>query len=84
MDEVFIWIQGVQHCLWRAFDQDGVVPDVLVQARRDANAAKRFFPRLLKGLLYMPRVIVTDKLRSYGVAQRQLAQTTSTQAGDRH
>jgi putative transposase len=39
---------------------------------RDANAAKRFFRRLLKGLQYVPRVIVTDKLRSYGVAQRQL------------
>jgi putative transposase len=62
----------VQHYLWRAVDQDGVVLDVLVQARRDANAAKRFFRRLLKGLQYVPRVIVTDKLRSYGVAQRQL------------
>ena len=46
--------------------------DILVQARRDAQAAKRFFKRLLKGLHYEPRVIVTDKLRSYGVAQRQL------------
>jgi putative transposase len=48
------------------------VLDILVQARRDATAAKRFFRRLLKGLQYVPRVIVTDKLRSYGVAQRQL------------
>jgi putative transposase len=69
---VFIRIQGVQHYLWRAVDQDGVVLDILVQPRRDANAAKRFFKRLLKGLQYVPRVIVTDKLRSYGVAQRQL------------
>ena len=46
--------------------------DILVQARRDAQAAKRFFKRLLTGLQYEPRVIVTDKLRSYGVAQRQL------------
>lgn len=72
MDEVFIRIQGVQHYLWRAVDQHGVVLDILVQARRDAQAAKRFFKRLLKGLQYEPRVIVTDKLRSYGVAQRQL------------
>ena len=72
LDEVFIRIQGVQHYLWRAVDQDGVVLDILVQARRDANAAKRFFKRLLKSLQYVPRVIVTDKLRSYGVAQRQL------------
>src|SRR6202789_8017 len=72
MDEVFIRIRGVQLYLWRAVEQDGVVLDILVQPRRDANAAKRFFPRLLKGLQYVPRVIVTDKLRSYGVAHRQL------------
>jgi len=72
MDEVFIRTQGVQHYLWRAVDQDGVVLDILVQARRDANAAKRFFKRLVKVLHYVPRVIVTDKLRRYGVAQRQL------------
>jgi putative transposase len=47
MDEVFIRIRGVQHDLWRAVDQDGVALDILVQARRDANAAKRFFKRLL-------------------------------------
>jgi putative transposase len=72
LDEVFVRIQGVQHYLWHAVDQDGVVLDILVQPRRDANAAKRFFKRLLKGLPYVPRVIVTDKPRSYGVAQRQL------------
>ena len=58
--------------LWRAVDQDGVVLDILVQERRNGTAAKRFFRRLLKGLHYVPRVIVTDKLRSYGVAKRQL------------
>jgi putative transposase len=63
LDEVFIRIQGVQHYLWRAVDQDGVVLDILVQDRRDANAAKRFFRRLRAGLQYVPRVIVTDKLR---------------------
>ena len=46
--------------------------DILVQSRRDANTARRFFRQLLKGLQYVPRVIVTDKLRSYGVAQREL------------
>jgi putative transposase len=61
---VFIRIRGLQHYLWRAVDQDGVGLDIMVQARRDANAAKRFFKRLLKGLQYVPRVIVTDKLRS--------------------
>jgi len=72
LDEVFIRIQGAQHYLWRAVDQDAVVLDILVQDRRDANAAKRFFRRLLTGLHYVPRVIVTDKLRSYRVAQRRL------------
>jgi hypothetical protein len=82
MDEVFIRIQGVQHYLWRAVDQDGVVLDILVQTRRDAQAANRFFKRLLKGLHYEPRVIVTDKLRSYGVAQRQLLPASSTNRAD--
>ena len=67
LDEVFIRFRGVQHCLWRAVDQHGVVLDILVQGRRHSNAAKRFFRRLLKGLQYVPRVIATDKLRSYGV-----------------
>jgi putative transposase len=71
LDEVFIRIRGGQHYLWCAVDQDGVVLYILVQPRRDAKAAKRFFRRLLKGLQYVPRVIVTDKLRSYGVARRQ-------------
>jgi putative transposase len=49
-----------------------VVLDIFVQSRRDGNAARRFFRRLLNGLQYGPRVIVTDKPRSYGVAHRQL------------
>jgi putative transposase len=57
MDEVFIRIQGEQHSLWRAVDQEGVLLDILVQARRDGHAAKRFFKRLLTGLQYEPRVI---------------------------
>jgi len=70
--QVFIRIQGALHYLWRAVDQDGVVLDILVQERRDARAAKRFSKKLLTGLQYVPRVIVTDKLRSYGVARREL------------
>ena len=72
LDEVFIRIQGDLHYLWRAVDQDGVVLDILVQSRRDAGAAKRFFKRLLKDLQYIPRVLVTEELRSNGVAQRAL------------
>ena len=72
LDEVFIRIQGELHSLWRAVDQDGIVLDILVQSRRDAGAAKRFFRRLLKGLRYVPRVLITDKLGSYSVAKREL------------
>src|SRR6202030_3157504 len=72
LDEVFIRIQGVQHYLWRAVDQNGVVLDILVQERRDGKAAKRFFKRLLKGLHYVPRGIVTDKLRTTGRAKIRL------------
>ena len=72
MDEVFIRLNGVQHYLWRAVDQHGVVPDILVQEKRDGVAAKRFFKRLLQGLQYQPKRIITDCLRSYGVARRAL------------
>ena len=72
MDEVFIRIRGKQHYLWRAVDQDGNVLDILVQSRRSATAAKRFFRKLLKGLRYLPRVIVTDKLKSYAAAKREI------------
>jgi DDE domain len=70
MDEVFIRIRGKRHYLWRAVDQDGNVLDILVQSRRSATAARRFFRKLLKGLRYVPRVIVTDKLKSYAAAKR--------------
>ena len=72
VDEVFVKIDGIQHYLWRAVDQDGEVVDVFLQKRRDGAAAKRFFKRLLKQHQSEPRKIVTDKLRSYGVAHRDL------------
>jgi putative transposase len=72
IDEVFVKINGKQHYLWRAVDQDGEVVDVLLQARRDGNAAKRLFDRLLSVNGGEPRKIVTDKLGSYGVAHREL------------
>jgi putative transposase len=78
MDVVFIRIQGVQHYLWRAVDQDGVVLDMLVQPWQDARAAERFFKKLLKGLQYVPQVIVTDKLKSYGAAHRDVLPRWST------
>ncbi|MFC7739521.1 IS6 family transposase [Roseomonas sp. GCM10028921] len=72
MDEVFIRIRGKLYYLWRAVDQEDHVLDILVQSRRSATAAKRFFRKLLKGLQYVARVIVTDKLRSYAVAKREI------------
>jgi len=72
IDEVFVKIQGTQHYLWWAVDQDGEVVDVFLQSRRDGRAAKRFFKRLLRASGCEPRRVVTDKLRSYGVAHREL------------
>ena len=72
LDEVFITINGQRRYLWRAVDQNGTVLDILVTAKRDARAATRFFRKLLKGLQYVPRVLVTDKLRSYGAARRRV------------
>jgi putative transposase len=64
--------QRSPHYLWRAVDQDGDVLDILVQSRRDKKAAKRFFRKLLKGLRYVPRVIITDKLKSYSAAKAEV------------
>jgi putative transposase len=72
LDEVFIKINGELKYLWRAVDQDGNVLDILVQNRRDKSAAGRFFRRLMKKTGAVPRVIVTDKLRSYGAAHREV------------
>jgi putative transposase len=72
LDEVFLTINGERHYLWRAVDQDGTVLDILVQRRRDKHAAKKFFRKLLKGCRYVPRVIITDRLKSYGAAKREI------------
>ena len=72
LDEVFLKINGKKHYLWRAVDQDGNVLDILVQSRRNKIAAKKFFRKLLKGCTYVPRVLITDKLGSYGAAKREM------------
>jgi putative transposase len=72
LDEVFLTIYGERHYLWRAVDQEGNILNILVQRRRDKHAAKKFFRKLLKGLTYVPRVIITDKLKSYGAAKREI------------
>jgi len=72
LDEVVISIGGKKHWLWRAVDQDGFVLDVLVQRRRNTKAAKRLMRKLLKGQGQAPRVMITDKLGSYGAAKRDI------------
>ena len=67
-----IKIAGRAHWLWRAVDQHGIVLDVLVQSRRDAKAAKRLLRKLLKKQMRPPRVLITDKLASYGAAKRDV------------
>jgi putative transposase len=69
---VVVGINGQHHYPWRGVDQHGNVLDILVQSRRDATAAERFFRTLLTKLEYVPRVLIIDKLRSYGVAHRRL------------
>jgi putative transposase len=72
IDEVIVKIQGKQHYLWRAVDQDGEIVDLFLHKRRDGKTAKRFFKRLLRQHKDEPRKIVTDKLGSYYVAHREL------------
>jgi putative transposase len=68
-------IGGQRYYLWRAVDQDVDVIDVFLQKRRNGQAAKRFFRKLLKGQQAVPNGIVTDKLGSYRVAHRELIPT---------
>ena len=72
LDEVQLKINGRRHWLWRAVDQDGVVLDILVQPRRNQEAAEAFLRRLVDGHGYQPRVVITDKLASYPPAVRRV------------
>jgi putative transposase len=72
LDEVQRKINGRKHWLWRAVDQEGVVLDILVQARRNQEAAEAFLRRLVDGCGYAPRVVITDKLASYPPAIRRV------------
>ena len=72
LDEVFIKINDVLHYLWRAVEQDGDELDILVQKHRNKKAAMKFFKQLLKSQQTTPLKIVTDKLRSYSAARREI------------
>jgi putative transposase len=75
LDEVVVTIKKQQYYLWRAVDAEGTVLDVLLQRHRDTKAAERFFRKLLKKQGFVPRVIVTDKLKSYEAAKKQVMKT---------
>jgi putative transposase len=70
--QVVITIAGVKHWLWHAVDQNGTVLDILVQSRRDTQAAKHLLRKLMKRQCRAPRVMITDKLASYGAAKREV------------
>ena len=72
LDEVQLKINGQKHWLWRAVDQDGIVLDILVQARRNQEAAEAFLRRVVEGNGYRPRVVITDKFASYPPALRRV------------
>ena len=72
LDEVVVSIAGETYWLWRAVDQYGFVLDVLVQKRRDRRAAQRLLTKLLKSAVKPPRVMITDKLKSYAAARREM------------
>src|ERR1700677_2366829 len=72
LDEVYLKIDGRMVYLWRAVDAEGEVLDVLVQSKRNRHAALKLMRKLLKKYAYAPEPLVTDDLRSYGAAARDL------------
>src|SRR3954452_21193459 len=72
LDEMVVRIAGKRMYLWRAVDHEGEVLDMLVQSRHDRKAAVRLMRKLLRKQSFAPRLLVTDKLGSYGAAFRQL------------
>ena len=81
LDEMVIRIQGRHLYLWRAVDSEGEILDMLVQSRRDKGAALRLMRKLLKKHGFAPKVLVTDKLRSYGAARRELGLSARHEQG---
>ena len=81
LDEVFVKIDGRLVYLWRAVDAEGEVLDVLVQSKRDKRAALKLMRKLLKKMGFVPDEIVTDDLRSYGAAARDLGISHRHQRG---
>ncbi|MBV8883405.1 MAG: IS6 family transposase, partial [Chroococcidiopsidaceae cyanobacterium CP_BM_RX_35] len=80
LDEVVVTIKKQQYYLWRAVDSEGNILDVLLQRHRDTKAAERFFRKLLKQQSFVPRVLVTDKLKSYEAAKKRLMKNVEHRA----
>ena len=72
LDEVVVKVAGKKRWLWRAVDQHGVILEEILQSRRNKQAAKRLLVRLIKRY-GLPKRIITDKLRSYRAAKREIA-----------
>ena len=83
LDEVFVSIRGKRQYLWRAVDDEGEVLEILVQSRRDKQAALKLIRKLLKKQGFVPDAVVTDKLRSYGAALRDLGLSSRHVTGGR-
>src|ERR671931_1061690 len=81
LDEMVVRIAGKRMYLWRAVDHEGEVLDMLVQRRRDSRAALRLIRKLLKKQGFAPKLLVTDKLRSYASAFRRLRLTCRHEQG---
>src|SRR6201986_1722057 len=75
LDEMVVRTAGKRMYLWRSVDHEGEVLDMLVQSRRDSRAALRLMRKLLRKQGFVPKLLVTDKLRSYGSGVRQLKLT---------
>lgn len=83
LDEMFVTIRGKRMYLWRAVDSEGEVLDFLIQPKRDKKAALKLMRRLFKRQGFVPKWIVTDKLRSYGAALRDLGLSRRRETGGR-
>jgi len=81
VDEVFLEIKGRICYLCRAVDQGGQVLDILLQSRRNMQAALKFFRKLLKQQGYVPHILVTDKLRSYSAAHQEILGRSKHRSG---
>src|SRR5437773_5722178 len=81
LDEMVVRIAGKRMYLWRAVDHEGEVLDMLVQCRRDKCAALRLIRKLLRNQGFVPKLLTTDKLGSYGAAFRHLRLTCPHEQG---